>query len=89
MNRSIAELRNTSDDELIRNHDRPPQKPVVGVNYYLEELARTESATASNERPGGECGSTRGHSARTGTGSLAQFFNPLHENSKQLLVYVG
>jgi len=44
MSRSIAELRNVSDDELIRNHDKLARNTSIGVNYYLIELARRESA---------------------------------------------
>jgi hypothetical protein len=44
MTRSIRELRDASDDELIRNHDMLARNTSVGVNYYLDELARRESA---------------------------------------------
>jgi hypothetical protein len=44
MTRSIRELRNASDDELIRNHDMLARNTSEGVNYYLNELARRESA---------------------------------------------
>lgn len=49
MSRSIAELRNTSEGELVRAHDRLAKNTVVGVNYYLEELGRRESAAESDD----------------------------------------
>jgi hypothetical protein len=44
MSRSISELRDTPDEELIRAHDALAQNTYVGVSYYLDELARRESA---------------------------------------------
>lgn len=45
MSWSIAQLRDMSDDELIRAHDRLAKNTQgVGVNYYLAELARRDSA---------------------------------------------
>ena len=44
MTRSIRELRDTTDDVLIRDHDVLAESTVVGVDYYLDELARRESA---------------------------------------------
>jgi hypothetical protein len=44
MSWSIEDLRDMSDDELIRAHDRLAKNTqAVGVNYYLEELARRRS----------------------------------------------
>ena len=44
MSRSIAELRRTSDEQLTEEHDRIAKNTVVGVDYYLNELRRRESA---------------------------------------------
>jgi hypothetical protein len=44
MSRSIEELRGSSDEELIRAHDRLAKSTSIGVNYYLDELARRENA---------------------------------------------
>ena len=45
MSWSMAQLRDMSDDELIEAHDRLAQSTQsIGVNYYLEELARRHSA---------------------------------------------
>jgi hypothetical protein len=43
MSYPLQELRAASDAELIERHDRLAQNTSVGVNYYLEELARRES----------------------------------------------
>ena len=40
----IAELRELSDEELIKEHDRIAPSTNVGVIYYLEELARRDQA---------------------------------------------
>lgn len=40
MSRTIQELRNLSDEELIKEHDRKAVNTVVGTNYYMEELDR-------------------------------------------------
>ena len=44
MSRSIAGLRRTSDEQLTEEHDRIAKNTVVGVDYYLNELRRRESA---------------------------------------------
>jgi len=41
---SVAELRTLSDDDLIHLHDEQARHTVVGVSYYLEELARRDAA---------------------------------------------
>jgi transcription termination factor Rho len=38
--KSVTELRELSDDELIAQHDQLAPNAGVGVGYYLEELAR-------------------------------------------------
>lgn len=51
MVRSIRDLRNTSDDELIREHDEHARHTSVGTGYYMEELdrrSRERSTEASN-----------------------------------------
>ena len=45
MTRSIRELRGASDTELIQEHDDLAKHTVPGVDYYLNELARRESAS--------------------------------------------
>jgi hypothetical protein len=42
--RSFQELRETSSEELVRAHDAEAEHTVVGVNYFLDELARREAA---------------------------------------------
>jgi hypothetical protein len=44
MSRSIAELRATSDEKLIEEHDSKAPNTVVGVDYYLQELRRRDAA---------------------------------------------
>jgi hypothetical protein len=46
MARTIADLRAMSDEDLVRAHDSHAQHTVVGINYYLEELARRDAAGA-------------------------------------------
>ena len=41
---SIEQLRNTPDDELIKNHDTIAPTTVTGVDYFLNELRRREAA---------------------------------------------
>lgn len=51
MVRSVRELRETSDDELIREHDAKAKHTEVGTGYYMEELdrrSRERSIEASN-----------------------------------------
>lgn len=44
MTYTLAQLRQASDDELISRHDALAESTVVGVSYYLEELARRDAA---------------------------------------------
>ena len=39
MSHSYDELRSLSDDELIKAHDDLAKSTLVGISYYLEELA--------------------------------------------------
>jgi hypothetical protein len=43
--RSFQELRNMPTEELIRAHDADAVHTIVGVNYFLDELARREAAS--------------------------------------------
>ena len=38
MSYSLSELKNLSDEQLVRGHDDQARGTVVGVNYYLAEL---------------------------------------------------
>jgi hypothetical protein len=38
----LRELRALPDDELVRRHDHAAATTVVGVDYYLAELARRD-----------------------------------------------
>lgn len=49
MARSIAALRQVTDDELIREHDADAVHTVVGTDYYMQELFR-RSAERAGER---------------------------------------
>jgi hypothetical protein len=40
MVRTIAELRRTSDEDLIAEHDRLAVHAAVGTAYYMDELER-------------------------------------------------
>jgi hypothetical protein len=44
MSHTIARIRELSDSDLIAEHDRLAQSTVVGVDYYLNELARRDQA---------------------------------------------
>ncbi|MEU7171274.1 hypothetical protein ABZ949_07270 [Micromonospora tulbaghiae] len=46
MVRPIKQLRETSDDELIAEHDEIARHTVVGTAYYTEELERRERRRA-------------------------------------------
>src|SRR5665811_1547597 len=52
MSFNIKDLRNTSDEELIRLHDSMAANTSVGVNYFLDELKRRDQQRAgeSSER---------------------------------------
>jgi hypothetical protein len=39
---SLRQLRQLSDDELIRKHDAVAQRTEVGIAYYLDALKRRE-----------------------------------------------
>lgn len=43
MSYSYKELRQVSDEELIRQHDAAAQHTAVGTAYYQEELARRDA----------------------------------------------
>ncbi len=38
MAHSIKDLKEQTDDEIIKRHDNAAQNTAVGVSYYLEEL---------------------------------------------------
>ena len=42
MSFSYNELKDTSDNEIIRLHDESAKNTCVGIKYYLEELHRRE-----------------------------------------------
>lgn len=42
------ELRKISDEELVRRHDAATENVQVGLNYFLEELARRRSERQGN-----------------------------------------
>ncbi len=44
MSYKISELRKKSVDKLIEEHDRLSEHTVVGTDYYLQELARRDTA---------------------------------------------
>lgn len=46
MSFSIEQLRTKSDDDIVRLHDQVAENTMVGVNYYLDELRRRETAAA-------------------------------------------
>ena len=41
---TIEQLRGKTTDQLIREHDAAATHTVVGISYYLEEIARREQA---------------------------------------------
>ena len=43
MTKSLGELRRTTDEELIAEHDKAAPSTVGGVGYYLDELARRDA----------------------------------------------
>lgn len=52
MVRSIAELRETPDEQLMQEHDRDAKSTVAGTGYYLDELerrSRERAASATRE----------------------------------------
>ena len=49
MSHSVEELRSLPRDELITRHDAVATPTSVGVNYYLEELARRDAAEQTAE----------------------------------------
>ena len=46
---SVEQLRNASEEELIREHDRLATHTVVGTKHYLDELWRRRVETLSEE----------------------------------------
>lgn len=52
MTMTFEELRSKSDEDLIREHNRLAKDTFVGINYFLEELARrrTERQTSTIRR---------------------------------------
>jgi hypothetical protein len=48
MAETIAELRELSDDEIIRRHDQKASNTGVGTHHYLAELARRDQDRASD-----------------------------------------
>jgi len=40
MSYKIKELRNLSDEHLIKEHDRKAESTVMGTNFYMQELDR-------------------------------------------------
>jgi hypothetical protein len=43
MAETIAELRNLTDEEIIRRHDENAIHTIVGTQHYLDELARRDA----------------------------------------------
>jgi hypothetical protein len=44
----LRDLRAMSDEQIIALHDADAKSTVVGVNYFLEELARREARRNAN-----------------------------------------
>ncbi len=44
MSRSLKELRNLTDDEIIEKHDRLAESMMPGVNHYLNEIVRRDQS---------------------------------------------
>jgi hypothetical protein len=40
MAKTISELRELSDEQLVEEHDRTATNTVVGISYYLDEIER-------------------------------------------------
>lgn len=49
MSYPLRDLRALQTEQLIAEHDRHAQNTVVGVQYYLDELARRDMAAAMDE----------------------------------------
>ena len=47
MSYSVKQLRETSDDVLVAEHDAAAMNTYVGVSYYLEELQRRDFVRAA------------------------------------------
>ena len=45
---TYAELRQLSEDDLIRHHDAATEHVHVGLNYFIEELARRRTERQSD-----------------------------------------
>jgi len=46
---TIAELREITDADLIREHDARTGSVVLGIDYFLQELARRDSARVARQ----------------------------------------
>lgn len=49
MSYSLNDLRTIPDDELIKQHDAMAQHTSVGVQYFLDELARRDAVKLAQE----------------------------------------
>lgn len=47
MSEPLKELRQLSDEELIKRHDKEASRTEVGINHYLTELARRDQDRAT------------------------------------------
>lgn len=45
---SLKQLRELTDDELIKKHDEVSQQTIMGMNYFLDELKRREQDRLTN-----------------------------------------
>lgn len=48
MSYTYEKLRRVSDEELIRQHDESAKHTVVGISYFLDELARRDAQKVNN-----------------------------------------
>ncbi|HEU0129751.1 MAG TPA: hypothetical protein VFQ85_02015 [Mycobacteriales bacterium] len=48
MSDKLAELRSRTDEELVALHDAAAEHTIVGVSYYLEELARRDTVRSGD-----------------------------------------
>ncbi len=49
MSKTVAELRATPVEQLIREHDETAKSTLVGTDYYLNELARRDALRLAEE----------------------------------------
>jgi hypothetical protein len=61
--KSLEELRDLSDDQLIELHDSLARRTNIGLGYYLEELARRRQEAPTSSSP-----ATRSRSRRSLSG---------------------